>query len=132
MSAEDEAAIRDVIRAMAEAFTAHDAALLAQMYSPTADLVTVGGEWFRQRQEIERGLAAIFTTRAWNTTLETQEASIRFLCSDIALAHVKNLLSGLVDATGTELPPQSEFSLRVFVKRDGRWYVEAMHNRRWD
>lgn len=125
---EDEAAIRKVIVEMTEEFNRHDAAGATRMYAPAARLVTVRGEVMDGRAAMEKGLAAIFATRARNATHRTLEVSIRFIRPDVALAHVTNELSGLVAADGQALPAHQELSLRVFVKEAGAWRVEAFHN----
>jgi len=53
---------------------------------------------------------------------------IRFITPDVAIAHVTNELSGLVNADGQRLPAQRELSLRVFVKDRGVWRITAFHN----
>jgi len=125
---EDEDAIRKVIAVMTEAFNHHDAAGATRMYGEAAWLVTVRGEVMDGRAKMEKGLASIFATRARNATLRTLDVSIRFIRPDVALAHVANELSGLVAQDGQALPAHEELSLRVFVKEDGAWRVEAFHN----
>jgi uncharacterized protein (TIGR02246 family) len=125
---EDEAAIRSVIVAMTEGFNSHDARAATVMYAPDARLVTVRGEVMQGQQAIEKGLASIFSTRAKNASHNTLDVSIRFVRSDVALAHVTNELSGLVAPDGQNLPAHQELSLRVFVKDGGQWRVAAFHN----
>ncbi len=131
MVTDEEQAIRGVIREMLEAFNEQDARRSALAFAPDGELATVGGEWFRGASQIEKGLATIFATRAGNARLRNLETTIRIIRPDVALAHVKNELSGLVDADGRSVPPHVEFSLRVLVKDGGKWRVAAMHNRRW-
>ena len=78
--------------------------------------------------QIEKGLAMIFQTRGGDVTLKTLEVSVRFIRPDVALAHVRNELSGLVSPDGKTLPPHQELSVRVFVKNDGAWRISAFHN----
>jgi uncharacterized protein (TIGR02246 family) len=125
---EDEQAIRKVIVEMTEGFNKHDARASTRMYTPDADLITVRGERFRGTTEFEKGLAAIFTTRAREATHRTLNVSVRFVRPDVALAHVTNELSGLIAPDGGRPPPHQELSLRVFVKEGGEWRVAAFHN----
>ena len=90
MTTQDEAAIRKVIAATTEMFNRHDAKGFGQYYTPDADLVTVRGEVMKGTAEIEAGLNRIFLTRAGGAALREVDASIRFLGSDVALAHVTN------------------------------------------
>jgi uncharacterized protein (TIGR02246 family) len=91
-------------------------------------LVTVRGDWFTGREEIEKGLAAIFATRAKDATHKTLDVTVRFIRPDIAVAHVTNELSGLASPDGQKLPAHQELSIRVFVKEQGTWHVAAFHN----
>ena len=124
----DEAAIRGIIAATTEAFSRHDAKGWAQYCTSDAQLVTVRGEFMQGAAQIERGMATIFQTRGRRVTLETRDVSVRFLRPDVALAHVRNELRGLLDPEGETLPPHQELSVRVFVKNDGVWRITAFHN----
>jgi len=125
---EDQKAIRAVIAQMTEGFNRHDSKAATSMYTTDADLVTVRGEAFKGRAEFEKGLALILTTRARDAALKTLDVRIRFIRSDVALAHVTNELSGLVSPDGQKLPPHKELSIRVFVKQADAWRVAAFHN----
>jgi uncharacterized protein (TIGR02246 family) len=124
----EEAAIRKIIVEMTEGFNRHDAVAASRMYQANARLVTVRGDVWEGQAAIERGLDAIFQTRARNATFRTLDVRIRFLRPDFALAYVTNELSGLVAPDDRPLPSHQELSLRVFVKEDGRWQVTAFHN----
>jgi ketosteroid isomerase-like protein len=63
-NATEEAVIREMMEATTKAFSNHDAKAWAQFCTPTARLVTVRGESMEGVNEIEKGLAAVFTTRA--------------------------------------------------------------------
>jgi uncharacterized protein (TIGR02246 family) len=125
---EDEEAIKKVIAGTTEAFNKHDAKAFARFYTPDAELVTVRGERMKGVAEIEKGLAAIFATRATAATLKTLDVSIRFIKPAVAVAHVTNEMSGVVNAGGQEMPPHRELSIRVLVKEKGTWRVTAFHN----
>ncbi|CAG9244295.1 hypothetical protein PCAR4_1460006 [Paraburkholderia caribensis] len=127
-SLQDESAINRVISEMTDGFNRHDAEAATQMYTENADFVSVRGEVAKGRGEIRKGMAAILSTRARNATLETRGVAIRFIRPDVALAHVTNELSGLVNADGQTLPAHQELSLRVFVKESGVWRVAAFQN----
>ena len=125
---EDEEAIRKVIEGTTEAFNRHDAKAFTLFYTRDAELVTVRGERMRGAAEIEKGLGAIFATRAKAVTLKTLDVSVRLIREDVAVAHVTNELGGLVGPEGERLPPHRELSIRVLVKEQGRWLVTAFHN----
>ena len=77
---------------------------------------------------MKKGLATIFQTRGRRVTLKTLEVNVRFVRPDVALAHVKNELSGLIGPEGQTLPPHQELSVRVFVKNEGAWRITAFDN----
>ena len=124
----EEGAIKQVIAQTTAAFNKHDAVAFARLYTSDADLVSVRGEWMHGTAEIERGLSRIFETRAKHAILTPVEVRVAVIRPDVAVAHVINELSGLVDAEGRALPPHRELSIRVFVKDDGAWRVRAFHN----
>ena len=78
--------------------------------------------------EIEKRLNRIFETRGRRVTLKTLDVAVRFIRSDVALAHVTNELSGLVSPEGQTLPSHQELSIRVLVKNQGTWLITAFHN----
>jgi uncharacterized protein (TIGR02246 family) len=127
-TAAEEAAVRQVITEMTEGFNRHDGKAASRMYQPNARLVTVRGEVMEGEAAIEQGLTSIFQTRARNATHQTVDLTIRFLRPDIALAYVRNELSGLIAPDGQPLPSHQELSLRVFIKEGGHWQVAAFHN----
>jgi len=124
----DEEAIRNVILQMTEGFNKHDAKAATQMYTSDADFVNVRGDKYNGAEEIQKKLAAIFLTRAKQSTLKTLNVSVRFVNPELAIAHVTNELSGLVDSAGLTLPSHQELSVRVFIKENNNWRVTAFHN----
>jgi uncharacterized protein (TIGR02246 family) len=88
----------------------------------------VRGESMTGTAEIERGLAAIFASRASSAKLTALDVSIRFIRPDVAIAHVRSEMSGLTSPSGEELPPHQELSVRVLVKDGGAWRITAFHN----
>lgn len=124
----DEEAIRKVILQMTEGFNKHDAKAASQMYTSNADFVSVRGDKYTGAKEIEQKLGAIFLTRAKQATLKTLNVTVRFVNPDLAIAHVTNELSGLVDSVGVKLPSHQELSIRIFIKENDNWRVTAFHN----
>jgi uncharacterized protein (TIGR02246 family) len=124
----DLAAIQEVVAETTAAFNLHDVKAFARYYTPDAWLVTVRGESMAGTSEIESGLASIFESRGKAAQLKTLDVSIRFIRSDVAVAHVLNELSGLKSPSGELLPAHRELSVRVLVKNDGAWRVAAFHN----
>ncbi|MEW6131287.1 MAG: SgcJ/EcaC family oxidoreductase [Acidobacteriota bacterium] len=128
ISREDEEAIKKVIAGTTEAFNKHDAKAFVQFYTPDAELVTVRGERMKGAAEIEKGLSALFATRATAATLKPLDVSIRFIKPDVAVAQVTNEMSGVINAEGEKMPPHKELSIRVLVKQSRTWRITAFHN----
>lgn len=128
--AADEAAIRSVIAATTDRFNQHDAAGFASYYTPDADLMTVRGEVMKGTAEIRSGLQRIFDARAASAALREVNVTVRFVAPDVAIAHVTNELTGLVDGNGAPLAPHRERSIRVFVRTRDGWKVTAFQNTR--
>ena len=124
----DKETIRDIILQMTEGFNRHDAKAATQMYTSSADFVNVRGDKYIGAEEIQQKLAATFSTRAKQATLKTLNTTIRFVNPELAIAHVTNELSGLVDSAGLKLPSHQELSIRVFIIEKGNWRVTAFHN----
>ena len=124
----DEQAIRNIILQMTEGFNKHDAKAATQMYTSDADFVNVRGDKYTGAVEIQQKLKEIFLTRAKQATLKTLNVSVRFVNPDLAIAHVTNELSGLVDSAGLTLPSHQELSVRVFIKENDNWRLTAFHN----
>lgn len=124
----DEGAIKRVIVGTTDAFNKHDAKAFTRFYTSDAELVTVRGERMSGTAEIEKNLTAIFATRARAATLKTLDVSIRFIKPDVAIAHVTNEMTGVVDSEGAKLPAHLELSIRVLVRNKGTWRVTAFHN----
>jgi len=126
--ANDEEAIKKVIAGTTHAFNAHDAKAYASYCTSDAELVTVRGERMSGAAEIEKGLAGIFATRARSATLRTLDMTVRLIRADVAIVHVTNEMSGVVDVQRVTMSPHQELSVRVMVKNDGVWRVTAFHN----
>jgi uncharacterized protein (TIGR02246 family) len=124
----NEEAIRNVILQMTAGFNKHDAKAATQMYTSDADFVNVRGDKYTGAEEIQQKLEAIFLTRAKQATLKTLNVTVRFVNPGLAIAHVTNELSGLVDSAGVKLPSHKELSIRVFIKENDNWRVTAFHN----
>ena len=124
----DERAIRAVIDEMTEAFNQHDARRLAGLYAADADLVNVYGTWLRGMSAIETGLHSMFEHIIKDSMLRTREVQVRFVSSDVAIAHVLNELHDQPAGGNGSSAPQLELSLRVFRKDGKDWRVAAFHN----
>lgn len=93
-----------------------------------AELITARGEVMHGAAEIAKGLTALFQGRNRNASVKTRNIRLRLIRPDVALVHVTNEISGVLDAAGQTLPPSGELSLRILVKDQGVWRMTALHN----
>ena len=124
----DEDAIKAVINSTTDAFNKHDPGAWLRLATADAELITARGEVMHGAAEIEKGLTALFQGRNKNASVKTLGIRLRLIRPDVALAHVTNEISGVVDASGHTLPPSRELSSRILVKDQGVWRVTAFHN----
>lgn len=124
----DEAAIRQSVLAMTDAFNARDDAALIALATPDADWVTVAGRWTRGTQAYVDARRSRFAGPLKSAALRSLETRIRFVRPDVAIVHVTHEIRGMLDQAGKPLPPHPELSTRVYVKQNGRWLISAFHN----
>lgn len=124
----DEDAIKAVINSTTDAFNNHDPRAWVRLATADAELVTARGEVMHGAAEIEKGLTALFQGRNKTASVRTLDIRLRLIRPDVALAHVTNEISGVVDASGQALPPSRELSFRILVKDQGVWRLTAFHN----
>ena len=124
----DEDAIKAIINSTTDAFNNHDPRAWLRLATADAELITARGEVMHGTAEIEKGLTALFQGRNKNASVRTLDIRLRLIRPDVALAHVTNEISGVVDASGQTLPPSRELSSRILVKDQGVWRMTAFHN----
>jgi uncharacterized protein (TIGR02246 family) len=124
----DEAAIRQSVLAMTDAFNARDDSALSAIATPDADFVTVLGRWTRGLAAYETSRRLRFAGPLKNATIRNLETHVRFVQRNVAIVHVTHEISGMLDEQGKLLAPHRELSTRVYVKKKGRWLMTAFHN----
>lgn len=124
----DEAAIRKVILDGIESFNRHDAKAGTVFFAEDADFVNVYGRWSRGPADIERSRTERFQTALREAKIKLVDLRIRFIKPDVAIAHETHELSGMVGPDRERVPSQRELSIRVLVKKRGKWLVTAFHN----
>jgi len=124
----DEAAIRQTVMGLQEAWNRHDMRAFANLFAEDADFVNVAGAWWKGRAEIEQKHRAAHATMFHDSTLSVEEVDVRFLTPDIAIAHVLTALVGQKMADGTVVPPRRALLTQVLQKQSGKWMIVASHN----
>jgi len=124
---DDRAAVRALATRQADAWNRHDAKAYANLFALDCDFVNVVGWWWNGRDELERKLAASYTTMFKDSVLTFTDVQVRFLTPQVAIAHMRWAM------TGTALPaefPQPKQGIQTLVARkQGRdWMIDVFQN----
>ncbi|ACQ81563.1 conserved hypothetical protein [Beutenbergia cavernae DSM 12333] len=130
--ADDEAAIRAVVAEQTAAWNAGDGVGYARHVAPDVSFTNVFGALLYGASAFATRHSEILATFYRATTKHHVIRRIRFVTPDVALVDVENEVRGVVEMPpGVPVPPDGVLTTRlleVFVRRDGRWWVEAYHN----
>jgi uncharacterized protein (TIGR02246 family) len=130
---EDEAALRQLVAAQAEAWNRHDATAWSKDFAPDADFVNIVGSVFQGQAEIEKRHAGIFASIFKDSRTKVTVRRIAFLGPDVAIVDTDHEVTGHAG-----LPPGVQNSdesgvLRtrmryVLKKNGGKWQIVAAQN----
>ena len=118
--ANDEAAIRDVVKEYFASRDRRDAATLATLFTADADQLVSSGEWRRGREELVKGTLASSQQTTGTRTIAIE--TIRFPVADVAVA------DGRYEITGGSGGDRRMWSTFVMARQDGRWQISAIRN----
>jgi uncharacterized protein (TIGR02246 family) len=124
---QDEAAIRALEARQPEAWNKHDAKAYADLFTANGDIVNVVGWWWKGRAEIEKKLTDAYVYVFKESTLTVTNVDIRFLTSDVAVAHVRWTMTGARTPAGIPVPQQG-IQTHVLQKQNGQWLIAAFQN----
>jgi uncharacterized protein (TIGR02246 family) len=117
--------VRDVIKAVYEAWADNDAAAFAEFYTSDATVVQPGIHK-KNKEEILTTMAAAFAGPLKGSRVLDETQSVRLIGSDAAVVITEG---GILMPGETDIP--SERLVRatwVLTAQDGRWYVAAYQN----
>jgi uncharacterized protein (TIGR02246 family) len=123
----DENEIRNVQVRQADAWNRHDATAYAKLFTDDGDVVNVVGWWWKGRTEIESKLTAAFAFVFRESTLSITDVQVRFLSSDIAVAHVLWTMTGAKTPAGVP-EPREGIQIQVLKKVAGKWLITNFQN----
>ena len=126
-NARDEGEIRDLQSRQQEAWNRHDVRAYAALFTDDGDVVNVVGWWWKGRREIETNLTAAFAVVFRDSTLTISDVRVRFLASDVAIAHVRWSMEGSKTPPGIPEPRQG-IQIQVLQKRGRVWRIAAFQN----
>ena len=123
----DEAEIRNLQNRQQDAWNAHDAKAYAELFTQDGDVVNVVGWWWQGKAEIERKLTQAYKFVFRESILRIDDAHVRFLTPDIAVAHVLWSMSGAKTPPGMP-EPRKGIEVQVLHRRDGKWLIASFQN----
>lgn len=121
----DEAAIRQVVQQLQDAWAAKDGKAFAAPFTPDADYVVVDGARATGRAAIESGHAGIFATFLKDSTNVATVKSVRLLRPDVAVVHAEWNLEVRADG---KTEKHRAMSTMVMTKDGGKWNIAAFQN----
>jgi uncharacterized protein (TIGR02246 family) len=124
---QDEAKIREVEKRQQEAWNQHDAKAYASLFTDDGDIVNVVGWWWKGRAEIEKKLTDAYTYVFRESALTVTDVQVKFLASEIAVAHVKWTMTGARTPKGIP-EPQQGIQIQVLQKQAGKWLIASFQN----
>jgi len=121
----ESASIVALVRQLETAWNAGDGAAFAAPFAVDADFVTIRAEHLQGRPAIARGHAEILRTIYAGSRNRFTLESLRWLRSDVALAHVRAEL----DAPAGPLAGRHAARFSAVLVRNGTaWEIAAFHN----
>jgi len=130
--AQAEAAIRAVVADQAAAWDAGDGVGYARHLAPEASFTNLFGMVMYGAPAFVTRHAEILATFYKGTTKHHAVRRIRLVTPDVAIVDIDNEVRGVkAMPAGIVVPPDGIVRtqlMEVFVRRGGRWWVEAYHN----
>jgi uncharacterized protein (TIGR02246 family) len=124
-SSTDEAALRQIVQQLQDAWNAHDGKAFAAPFATDADYVVVNGMKFKGREDIEKGHTQIFSTVYKDSHNVGTVKSVRFLRPDVAVVHVE---WNLEFSMGGEKRKAQAMNTMTMTKDGGKWSIAAFQN----
>jgi len=119
--AQDDAAIRDVVRKYVEARQHMDAAAIQNLFTADADQLVSSGEWRKGRDAIVRGTMASSERTGGTRSIEVE--SVRVVAPGVAIADGRYELTGLAGGTARRM-----WTTFVLTNSSGGWRIAAIRN----
>ena len=127
-----ETAIRGIVADQAAAWNAGDGARYASHLAPEASFTNVFGMVMYGAPAFASRHKEILSTFYKGTTKTHAIRRIRFVTPEVAIVDIDNEVHGVkAMPSGIVVPPDGIIKtqlMEVFVRRDGRWWIEAYHN----
>ncbi|MET0635170.1 MAG: SgcJ/EcaC family oxidoreductase [Chitinophagaceae bacterium] len=128
---EDETAINKQIDAMIYSWNNHNYDDLKNYTTENTDWVNVVGMWWKGRKESQYAHQVYHNTIFKTAVCEKKSVTIRFLTTDVAIAHI---IWHFSDPNPVPMPdgktpgPTDGLALLVYAKQNGKWLMETGEN----
>jgi uncharacterized protein (TIGR02246 family) len=113
--AQDDAAVRDVVKRYAEARDRGDEKSIAALFTTDADQLVSNGEWRKGKPEVVRGTVASSKAETAKRTITVE--SVRFLTRDVAIADGRY-----------EIGERKMWTSLVIARTPEGWKISAIRN----
>jgi uncharacterized protein (TIGR02246 family) len=127
-----ERAIRAIVAGQVSAWNAGDAKGYASDVAPDVSFTNLFGMVMYGHDAFERRHAEILATFYKGTVKSHVIRRLRFVTADVAIVDIDNEVRGVRSMpSGITAPTDGVVRtqlMQVFVRRSGRWWVEAYHN----
>lgn len=127
-----EASIRSMVEDQVAAWNAGDGRAYARHVAPDVSFTNLFGMVMYGAAAFEKRHAEILATFYKGTTKQHRIRRMRFITSDAAIVDIDNEVHGVTTMPGgIAVPPDGVLRtqlMEVFVRREGRWWIEAYHN----
>jgi uncharacterized protein (TIGR02246 family) len=127
-----ETAIRSIVAAQVSAWNAGDGKGYASAVGPDVSFTNLFGMVMYGHDAFERRHAEILGTFYKGTIKSHVIRRIRFVTADVAIVDIDNEVRGVRSLPrGITVPKDGIVKtqlMQIFVRHDGRWWVEAYHN----
>ena len=120
--AQDEAAIRDVVKKYVDARDRADAGAIRALFTEDADQLTSSGEWRKGREEVVRGTLASSKANSGARTIAIE--TVRFPARGIALADGRYEIA----ATDPQGQPRRMWTSFLMVRDGATWRIASIRN----
>lgn len=122
----DEIMIRANVEQIVKGWNTRSGAEFAKPFAEDADYVIINGMQLKGRPAIGEGHQRIFDTIFKNSTLAYEITQLRLLRPDVALVHVRAVLS--VTAPDNSTQSNNARITLVMTKNKDRWEIAAFQN----
>ena len=130
--AASEAPIRAIVAEQVSAWNSGDGQAYARHLAPDASFTNLFGMVMYGAPAFAKRNTEILATFYKGTTKNQAIRRIRFVTPDVAIVDIDNEVRGVKAMPGGIVVPSDGIVktqlMEVFVRREGRWWIEAFHN----